>query len=320
VTGDVATPSARLHEAHRGVTLSVVVVPVGGLEYLESFLSALERQARPGSVEVIVPFDDSLDGAGGLAARFPIARFAHVAGRRSAAALRAEGVRRALGRIVAITEDTVDPASDWCEKLVAAHERAVCSVGGAVDREIGSDVASAVFLADYDRYRPPLSEGPTVSATDINSSYKRWALDLVANLWSVEFHENEVNGALLAGGGCLWLAPDVVVRHRRILSWREALRDRYEFGRLFASSRLRDAPAPRRIVFALLSLVLPLVIVARVVARYAGRGRRFSELVGVFPALVLVAVVWSYGELLGYVTGQSASPPDSEPNAEGNPV
>jgi hypothetical protein len=320
VTADVVTAGARDLDTRGGHALSVVVVPIGGSEYLEACLGALEAQAEPGRVEIVVPFDDGLDIGGGLETRFPFARFAYVAGRHSAAALRTEGVRRAVGRIVAITEDAVEPATDWCERLISAHERAVCAVGGAVDREIGPDVSSAIFLADYDRYRPPLAEGPTVALTDINSSYKRWALELVADVWRVEFHENEVNGSLLAGGGCLWLAPAVLVRHRRRLSSREALRDRYEFGRLFASSRLRGAPLVRRAVYVLFSFVLPLVIVERVVARYLRGGRRLSELLRVLPSLALVAVAWAYGELLGYLTGKSANSPDSERNAQGNPV
>jgi hypothetical protein len=221
---------------------------------------------------------------------------------------------------VALTEDTVEPASDWFERLVAAHERSVCGVGGSVERAVGSDVSSALFLADYDRYRAPLAEGPVVAITDINASYKRWALDAVADTWSEELHENEVNGALLAGGGCLWLAPEVVVRHRRRLSSREALRDRYEFGRLFASSRVRGAPIARRLVLVVVSLVLPFLIVSRVCTSYLSRGRRLAELFGVLPALVEMAFAWSFGELLGYLTGRSGNAASSEPKTRGTPV
>jgi hypothetical protein len=208
--------------------------------------------------------------------------------------------------VIAITEDQCEPAPDWCARLLAAHDRPVSAVGGPVDRAPEASVGWAVYLADYGRYRPPLREGPTAALTDVNASYKRWALALVADVWRDEFHEPEVNGAILWGGGCLWMEPTAVVRQRRRLSAREALRDRYVFARLFASGRVRGAPAARRALLAATAPALPALLVARSSRAGLRSGSDLAAFLRALPAVVATATAWSAGELLGYLTGRPA--------------
>jgi hypothetical protein len=68
-----------------------------------------------------------------------------------------------------------------------------------------------------------------------------------------------------------------------------------------------------RLVFAAFACILPFVVVTRVVARNLGR---LASIAGAVPALVLVAVAWSFGELLGYVTGRPPRPSESAPSAQ----
>jgi hypothetical protein len=304
VTSHVATRPERASDEADEPALSVVVVPFGGAERLEDCLRALGPQASDGRVEVVVPFDDRFEDVDALAARYPFARFARLAGVLTTAAVRAAGVRLARGRLVAITEDNCEPAPDWCARIVSGHDLQVCAVGGAVARDEGSGIPWAVYLADYGRYRPPLRCGPVLTLTDVNASYKRWALAMVSEVWQDEFHENEVNGALLAGGGCLWLDPDAVVVHNRTLTARAAIRDRYEFGRLFASGRVRGASFLRRGAFVLATPLLPVVILLRPLLSELRRGGRVSTVLRAAPALATIALAWSFGELLGYLTGR----------------
>jgi hypothetical protein len=188
-------------------------------------------------------------------------------------------------------------------RLLEAHARPVSAVGGVVHRDPDASVGWALFLTDYGRYRDAEREGPTRALTDVNASYKRWALALVAEVWRDEFHEPAVNGALLRGGGSLWRAPAAVVRQTRMLPLGDALRDRYEYGRLFASGRVRGASVLRRALFAVLAPALPAVVVARAALGSLRSGDGVASLVRVLPVLIAVACAWSWGELVGYLTG-----------------
>jgi len=302
VNGSISKTTNSEWSGEQSVELSVIVVPFAGAPFLDRCLRSLEGQSHDGPFEVIVPCDTRKAGVGELAKVYPFVRFVPVEGPRSPAALRAIGVHNAKGAIIAITEDHCTVESDWCSSIVEAHERLpVSAVGGAVDPGDLSILARATFLADYGRYCRTSPERPATSITDINSSYKRWALAAVAELWEDEFHEPAINETLLARGASIWFSPKVVVRQARSLSARAAIHDRFAFGRLFASGRVRGSSLVKRIALAFGAFVLPLALLGRIVRQEA------ESKVGVLrmlPALVVLSVAWSFGEFVGYATGR----------------
>jgi hypothetical protein len=214
------------------------------------------------------------------------------------------------------------PAADWGERLLATHRDADhAAVGGAVDKGFppgmnrDSMLNWAVYLTDYSRYMNPQRGGPTHALTDCNVSYRRSELERVSHIWQQEFHENLVNGALVESGGTLWLDPGVVVHEQRSVTLSGALHDRYAFGRLFASTRVEDAPAARRLVYAAGSLVMPAVLVARVGRNLLARRRHRLQFVRTLPALVLVTAVWMLGECVGYLTATPGASLRGAPSA-----
>jgi hypothetical protein len=151
--------------------------------------------------------------------------------------------------------------------------------------------------------------------TDTNSSYKRSELEAIRDVWVEEFHENVVNDVLRARGGSLWFAPDVIVREQRTLTPGAALRDRYAFGRLFASTRVAGAPLSRRLLLAAASTVMPPVLVMRIAQTLFTRGRHRAQFLRSLPQLMLVTSAWMGGEIAGYLTARpektlSAKPAD----------
>src|SRR5262249_23045683 len=153
----------------------------------------------------------------------------------------------------------------------------------------------AFYLADYLRYLDP-AEGPSPHLTDGNVTYKRAALAEVGGVWETEFHENVVHGALQAKGMSLWLSPRIVVRQKRHITLRDALRDRYAFGRLFGSTRVEGMGAVARLKLTVLSVLLPAVLLLRV-AQHVLRTRRYAaEWLRALPALLLISTVWAWGE------------------------
>ncbi|MDP9177006.1 MAG: glycosyltransferase [Gemmatimonadota bacterium] len=293
-----------------GSAISVVVLPFSGRDGLIRCLDGLQHQTGTSDVEVLVPHDDTLPNTAALTARFPGVTFVPFSGRRTPAELRAKGVAATRGEIVALLEDHCTPEPDWCARMLAWHAEPHAAVGGAVEKGFPPGMRSdsalnwAVYLTDYSRYMNPMPAAPTISVTDTNSSYKRSELDGIHDAWAEEFHENVVNERLRARGRSLWFAPDVIVREQRTLTLGAALRDRYGFGRLFASTRVADAPLSRRLILAAASTVMPPVLLMRVAQNLFRRGRHRGQFLRCLPQLVVVTSVWMGGEMVGYLTAR----------------
>lgn len=285
--------------------LSVVVVVLGGGTDLVRCLEALRRQQPALRTEVIVPHDDGLRDRDLLRARFPEVNFLAVPGEHSYAELRAAGVRASRGRVVAITEDQCIPPEGWCANILEAHIRPHAAIGGPVDKH-GPDsaLAWAIYLRELGTYMPPVQEGPSECLTDCNVSYKRAALDASAHVWAEAFHEPQVHKALREHGETLWLSPALLTYQQRSLEFVPALKERYEFGRLFGGLRAATVPAGKRLLLALGSPILPVLLVVRIVLAVFGKRRHVGACLNALPYLVLFAAAWSWGELVGYLAGR----------------
>ena len=287
--------------------LSVIVIVLGGGAHLVRCLEALARQQGAPTMEVIIPRDARLgDGdCQSLQAIIPGVRFAPLPGRQSFAALRTAGVKAARGRIVAITEDQCIPPQRWCANILTAHAQPHGAVGGPVDKQHPDRIINwAIYLRELGQYMPPMSEGPSECLTDCNVTYKREALDEIAPVWSAEFHEPEVHAALSARGKTLWLSPALLTFQQREIILGPAIRERYEFGRLYAGLRVAHLSGVRRLLLIALTPLLPVLMVLRVLFGVIRKKRYIGVCLAALPYLILFAAVWSWGELVGYITGR----------------
>jgi Glycosyl transferase family 2 len=286
-------------------SISVVVVSLAGTAELSRCLQALACQSGTGEIEIIVPCDDAHADAPKLESRFAGVRFPRLQGRRTPAEARAAGVKLARAPIVALTEDHCLPEPDWCAQILAGHASPHAAVGGTVEKQTPDKALNwAFFFSDYLRYMNPTPAGPAAHLTDCNVSYKRAALDEIQDEWCIEFHENLVHGALRERGHSLWLCPGAVVRQSREFSLGAAVWDRYAFARLFASTRVEKAPVSRRTLFAATTPLLPFLLVARIAVQIARKRRCVFPFLRSLPHIVLIASVWAWGELVGYITGR----------------
>jgi hypothetical protein len=287
--------------------LSVVVIPLGGGSHLVRCLEALGGQQDSPPMELILPMDDRVPehDAESLRALFPELRPVRLTGPQTYAALRTAGVKAARGRIVAITEDQCIPPAAWCASIVEAHRNLAPAIGGPVDKhEPDSALNWSIYLRELGSYMTPVEEGPSHALTDCNVTYKRAALEAVAPVWEREFHEPSVHDALQKLGGQLWLAPSLVTYQQREIHVLPAIRERFEFGRLYGSLRAAQVSAGKRLVLIAASPVLPLLLVGRVLRGVVRRERYIGECLMALPWLVLWSVIWSWGEFIGYVTGR----------------
>ena len=288
--------------------LSVVVVVLTGGASLRRCLEALQSQMLPEKLEIIVPHTENLKEADAFRRQFPRVRFLHAPGKASYAALRTAGVRAAGGRIVAITEDQCIPPGQWCANILTAHNRPHAAVGGPVEKhQPDTALGWAIYLREFTNYIPPIEEGPSPFLTDCNVSYKSAALEQIRDVWADAFHEPDVHAALRLRGETLWLSAALVTLQQRTMPLGVALRERYDFGRLYGSLRVASAPLWKRVLLILASPVLPLLFLGRVVLTVLRKRRYVAACLRAFPYLALFSLVWAWGEFVGYLTGRAAA-------------
>jgi len=294
---------SRISDAGRP-TLSIVVAAWNGPAALCTCLQSLRAQTED-DVEVIVAANFS---APSLATEFPFARWLFVGDRATVPALRAAGVGDARGDIVALVEDHIRFDSEWCREIRRAHELPYAVIGGSVDNSPDQGIVDwAMYFLDYAAFMPPNEQGPVARLSGANVSYKRAALERVHPGAHQGFFESIVNEDLKRSGHVLHLAPAAVVYHDKHYRLSQALANCYHLARSYAGQRIAGASLSRRIIYGAGSLVLPLLLSARVVGGVLAKRRRVRELRLALPALLLLELAWSAGELCGYLLGEGTS-------------
>jgi len=303
--------------------LSVIVViasdtisPRADISHLERCLEALAQQQGSPPMEIIVPHHQGVDGIEELSGKFPAVVFLPVpgasiahrgggGGREHHDVLRAHGLKIATGAVITLLEDYARPDPTWAGSIIAAHRRSSAAVGGAIENGIDRPLNWAVYFCDFGKYQNPLPVGPTAFASDINTSYKRAALEPIRPVWNDSFREIMVNGALIGRGEGLVLDPEIVVHHHRTdLRPSFALKERFIWGRSYAATRSMMISDMKRYLYAALSPGLPIVLLARMARIARNRGRHFPAFVRALPHLVPLLISWSAGEMVGYLAPQ----------------
>jgi hypothetical protein len=285
--------------------VGVAVVGICGAAHLARCLEALRRQQGAPPFDVVVAYDPALEDVPALAARFPEARLVANRGQRTPLELASRALRESRGEVVLLTEDHCVPEPGWAAALLAGLPDGAAAAGGAVTVAAqATPLDFAFYFVDFFRYAPPVAAGPSPTLTVCNVAYRRAALDAVAELWHGFFHETAVNDALRARFGPLVLVPGAAVRMGRHVAAREALRERYAFGRLFGATRLAFASGGRRAWLTALAPGLPLLLLSRMARKALPQPELRGRFLRALPALLALVLAWSWGEWLGYLTGR----------------
>jgi len=303
--------------------LSVVVVIVSDttdarcdLSLLSGNLAALHSQVDPPRMEILVPYEPTGQSMEELQQQYPDVIFKPVTdlathsraggSREHHDELRARGIAESRGEIVALLEDHGYPDRNWARNIWTEHQREHAAVGGAMENGVDRPLNWAVYFCDFFRYQNPVPEGDSFSATDANISYKRSILDALRPLLRSHFRETVINQALLERGAKIFLSRSIVVyQKRKNLRLRSALKERFIWGRSYAAGRSQSIGS-KRFVLGAFSPILPLLIVARIAKTVLSRRRLVTPFLKSAPLVFLLAVFWSLGELVGYLTGRPA--------------
>lgn len=303
--------------------LSVVVVIVGDtlepradVNHLAGCLEALSRQIDAPPMEIIVPYHENVDRIGDLTRRFPHVSFIAISGleispgsREHHDTLRARGMLAAQGDVIALLEDHGRPDERWCANTVAAHRSGYAAIGGAIENDIDRPLNWAVYYCDFGKYQNPLPSGESTFASDANVSYKRSALESIRSTWEKSFREVVVNGMLMSLGEKLALQSNMIVyQHRSDLRLGPALRERYIWGRSYAATRSALLSNSKRMIYAALAPVLPVILMLRMADTAWKRRNHFRQFLGALHFSAMLVVTWSLGECVGYLYGVGSRP------------
>ena len=288
--------------------LSIVIAAWNGEAMLRECLQSLKGQGETADIEIIVAAN--FGGEIRLACELEFGNLTFLAqpAETSVPQLRSAGIAAARGEIVALAEDHCIFDAEWCAEIKKAHLLDHSVVGGSVENSEGQRALDwAVYFYDYGRYMPPNSAGEVASLSGNNVSYKRAALEDVRDLFREGFFETFVHQELARRGHRLYLAPSAIVYHRKRYEFGAALVQCFHLARSFAARRTSRAPVWTRFGYALGSLLLPVLLPARISATVLRKKRRLGELFRAFPFVLVLMANWSFGEFCGYLFGEGAS-------------
>ena len=136
----------------------------------------------------------------------------------------------------------------------------LAAIGGAV--ECGSTTPNrAVYYCDFGRYQNPVPEGRRHFVSDANVVYRREALDEIRGDWGGDYHEYSVHQRFVERGRPIWLTPRTVAwQNRGDLTVVEALGNGMSGVDRSRRSAWRGSPLGKRLAFACLSPVLPVIL------------------------------------------------------------
>lgn len=285
--------------------LSVVVASVNGLPYLADCLQALETHAP--AVEIVVADWTNERTRDVVRERFPRVALLSFDEPMAVPELRAAGIFAATSPNVALIEDHCNVTEAWLESIVAAHEAGHSVVGGSIRNWPYRRVRDwAAFFCEYSRYMEPAPAGEVEDLPGMNVSYDRRAIEAIDDLLQAGKWESWLHARLVERGFVLWCEPAAVLDHAKDFGFREFVSQRYHYSRSYAGMRNAELGS-KRVLYALGSPLLPLVMYARIAKNVLARRRHRRELVLATPLMLLYMTVWAGGEAIGYAFGGGRS-------------
>lgn len=289
--------------------LTIVIAAWNETKSLSKLLESFSQQIDPLRTEVIIASNydiGHLEDQGVFGLSF---RFLRLPAETTVPELRTAGILESRGQIIALTEDLCTVDSTWCRSLLEAHARSHSVVGGSIDNVSTERLIDwAVYFFEYGRYMRPNRDGPVEALSGLNSSYDRSLLEKFRWLYQNGFFEWTFNSVLLENGVELHLESGAAVYHSKHYAAMRVTKDFYHHGRSLAGTRIETISATKRAFYVATSIVLPFLLLGRVIKTIALKRKQIPMLIFSLPYTILIVSSWSFGELVGYLSGQGRSP------------
>lgn len=292
------------------IAISVVIASVNGFPAIGECLDHLAHQEGNIAHEILVIDRCDAKTRDEMRRRFPQPEIELIEmdGQPSIPKLRAAGISRARGRIVAILEDHCNVPSRWFSTIERVRQAGhkVMSGGvenGAVDRIVDW----AVFFCEYARFMPPMPRGIVDEIAGNSAAYSRDSLDRVGPEVREELWEPFLHARLRELDVPFYCDPDLTVVHKKEFGFGYFLSQRYHYSRSFAGMRLRAAPIWKKIAYAAATPLLPILLLARIAKTIWRKGRHRLTFILATPVISIFLISWAWGEAIGALFGPGKS-------------
>ena len=224
--------------------------------------------------------------------------------------LRQRCYEEATAPLIGVTEDHCFLPVDWAMRNVAAHAthpEAVAVGGSVVNGATESVMDWASFLVVQAAFAAPIASGPATRISGaVSVTYKASALRGMNGHDGLGMMDALHQRALQAAGGTLVADDDIRVVHDQSLGFVGTVLIHFHAGRTMAGFR-RQRMDVRQLVRLAATPLIPVARFGRVAALTAPRGY-FPQLTRAAPAIWLLMVAQTVGQVAGYVLGPGDSP------------
>lgn len=291
--------------------ISVVIASVNGRPYIIECLEHLVGQDGSIGHEVLVMDCTDEETRREIRARFPQPeiQLVEVEGRPTIPKLRAMGMERARGRLIAILEDHCNVPRNWFEVIQKAHAAGHRAIGGAVVNGATERLIDwAVFFCEYASFLRPLPTGIVPYIAGSSAIYDREIIEPVEPKYYEEVWEYFMHGRMREQGVEFYCDPDLWVTHKKDFGFGYFMSQRYHYSRSFAGMRMAEDGLPKRLIYAGAAAVLlgPLMLYRTVRTVWSKPGHR-GTLVLTLPALAMFFLSYAWGESAGALFGPGRS-------------
>jgi len=288
--------------------VSVVIASVNGLPAIAECLDALAGQDGGDSAEILVVDRCGEETRSALRARFPIVQVVAADPATSVPALRAMGMARAKGAMIAILEDHCNVQPGWLRAIARQREAGTPVVGGAVENgSVERTVDWAAFFCEYARFMPPVPRGEVREIAGNNTVYDRGVLARLGPEARVAVWESFLHERMRVLGIPFKSDPDLLVIHKKSFGYLHFLGQRYHYSRSFAGMRLDGSPWWKRLGYACATPLLPPLLMGRLIGAVARKRRHGTRFVRAAPVLATFLMSWAFGEAVGALLGPGRS-------------
>ena len=285
-------------------TMAVIIAAIDARATIRAGLSRwLEELDGDGELIVV---DASRDGtADVLASGFPRVRVLRRPHGRLAPELWRDGLEVSVAPYVAFSTAQMVPAPGWRRAMLdRLDDTGAAVVGGPIEPAPGlSPLDRAVYLLRYVHYLRPLITSAHIEPPGDNAVYCRDRLSGLESLWGEGFWEVEIHRALRERGEISTMAEDAVVAFQGGTRLGSLLPQRYAHARHYGASRAGRIGTVGRLAHVVAAPAVPLVMLHRIAAALASRGRSLGPWMSAMPGLLALLGAWSLGEARGMGAG-----------------
>lgn len=291
--------------------ISVVIASVNGGPYIARCLDHLVRQEGGLPYEVIVM--DCCDEATRAQIRGRFARpevvLVEVAGRPTIPKLRAMGIARARGRMIAVLEDHINVPPDWFLTIRAAHAAGHKAIGGAVENgAVDRLVDWAVFFCEYAPFMRPLQTGDVPYIAGSSAIYERETILRVEPEHYEEVWEAFMHRRMQEQGVKFHCPEKLWVEHNKNFGFWYFMSQRYHYSRSYAGMRMTNAPLWKRVAYAGAAIVLlPPLLLWRLFRTVWPKRTRRGTFLATMPVMAPFFLSYGWGEAVGALRGPGNS-------------